>query len=94
VVELRPGTTGAAFGERTIGDAPWALFGNALHDRRGRFAPQPLPTPEQLAAAAAAYGPTPADETGPYFAADRPMTGAMMPFLTMSADQANHPFAA
>src|SRR5688572_31489951 len=35
--ELKPETTHSSFSSSTIGDGAWALFGNALHDRRGRF---------------------------------------------------------
>lgn len=84
---LKPETSGAPFSDRTIGDSPWALFGNALHDRRGKFDPQPLPTDEQIAAARAA------DEGEPVFATGRTLSGAMAPFMTMAMTQGNHPFA-
>lgn len=90
VVELRPETTGATFGATTIGDSPWALFGNALHDRRGSFFPRPLPTAEQIEAA----GNASTDDLTLALAGGRSITGAMMPFLTMAADHARHPFAA
>lgn len=85
--ELKPETSDAPFSDRTIADTPWALFGNALHDRRGRFEPQEIPTDEQIAAARAA------DTGGPVFATGRSLNGAMAPFMTMSAAQQNHPFA-
>lgn len=85
--ELKPETSGTAFSESSIDDTPWALFGNALHDRRGTFEPQPLPTEEQIAAARNA------DTGDVVFSTARSMTGAMAPFLTMSITQQNHPFA-
>jgi hypothetical protein len=100
-VVLKPNTTGSAFSsERTIGDTDETLFGNVVWDRRGRYEPQPLPTEEQIAAARAdSTGRTffAADDGGidaSPFASDRPLTGAMSPYLTMRAHQVEHLFAA
>ena len=85
--ELKPETSGAPFSESSIDDTPWALFGNALHDRRGRFESQPIPGDEEIAAARES------DAGEPIFATGRSLGGAMAPFLTMSVTQQNHPFA-
>lgn len=84
--ELKPETNGATFSESSIDDTPWALFGNALHDRRGRFEPQPIPSDAEIAAA------RDADKGEPVFSTGRTLGGAMAPFLTMSVAQQNHPF--
>jgi hypothetical protein len=91
VIELKPGTTGSAFADTMIGDTTRTLFGNALHDRRGRYDPQPLPSDDEIAEArhdlAATKG------TASPFNTGRRLTGAMMPFLMMSVDATDHPFA-
>ena len=86
--ELKPDTTDAAFSTAAIDDSPWALFGNALHDRRGRYEPQEIPSDEAIAAARDSTVPD-----DPVFATARSMSGAMAPFMTMTAAQQNHPFA-
>ena len=91
-IELKPQTSGSAFAaDTTIGDSEWTLFGNALHDRRGQHDPFDVPTDEQIAAAREKLVEA-GEGTGVAFALGRPMTGAMAPFLTMSVEQANHPF--
>ncbi len=87
--ELKP-ETHSSFSDSTIGDGGWALFGNALHDRRGRFESQPIPSDEAIAAAREARS-TGVDTA---FSDGRSLSGAMAPFLTMSVAQENHPFAA
>jgi hypothetical protein len=90
-IELDAETTGSAFADAgPIGDTGQTLFGNIQWDRRGRAESPPLPTDAQLAAARQTLpaGPT----HGSTFHAGRTLTGAMRPYLMMTAAQANHPF--
>ena len=92
-IDLEVGTTGSAFAVAgPIGDTDQTLFGNALWDRRGRGESARLPTDAELAAARETLGST--GVAGTSFRDGRSLTGAMRPYLTMSADQTNHPFAA
>jgi hypothetical protein len=87
-IALKSGTVGSVFASDTlIGDSASTLFGNAFHDRRGRFDPQPLPSDEQIAAARANM------VEGSPFCEGRPLTGAMRPYLTMTVQHETHPFA-
>lgn len=88
-IELKPETSQATFGDTQIGDTGESLFGNALHDRRGRFAQQALPTDQQIAEARTHRG----DDEKPIFSTGRAFTGAMRPYLTMTAAQTDHVFA-
>jgi hypothetical protein len=91
VIELKPGTTGSAFADTTIGDTTRTLFGNVLHDRRGRFELQPLPSDDEIAEAR--HERTATRDAASPFNTGRRLTGAMMPFLTTSVEASNHPFA-
>jgi len=85
--ELKASASDSTFCASVIDDSPWALFGNALHDRRGPHQSLPIPDEAELAAARQR-------DAGPaVFAGGRSLTGAMAPFLTMKITQGNHPFA-
>lgn len=86
--ELKAETADAPFSTLAIDDTPWSLFGHGLHDRRGRFESREIPSDKAIAAARAD-----ASDNAEIFAANRSMTGAMAPFLTMKVSQQNHPFA-